>query len=515
MAKLFDVGKQFPPEQDIERLAKYKRLRKIYRGRLFEVYERATRILKGTPQEDQLNKLHIAINIVDPIVKKPADMLVGENPVIDTGQPSESITSQRVASIVEENDLQQLIHESVIGGGYRGDSWIKVRYGYRQDYSELESMGYELPADAELEPIIEHVNASTVFPETSANNVKRFKAINIATVEFVETKKREFIYLNVERHLPGYIIYERYRMVDKIVDSTYGVPIPTFQIVEKVPTGREYNVVATGCSYPLVYHIPYTSLDDTWQGESGIEKIESLLGAITDRIVQIDYILWKHSDPAMYGPPIGTDETTRAGGQYIEVEKDDVTPGYLTWSSQLDAAFKQLDILLGLVFQISETPDWLFGTSVIGEGNKAGGTSHTSNAAIKSRYLPILSKVNRIRMHVERAIRDALWCAQIVENYANEGVEGFTSYEPAYPTIDWKSGIPRDEKEEAEIANIRTGGKPTIDVKTAIRRMDDLDDIEAKKIIDGIEGDEMRVNGFVDASIFNDDGGDASDEEDT
>lgn len=503
MAKLFDVGKQFPPEHEIERLAKYKRMRKIYRGKLYEVYERATRILKGTPQEDQLNKLHIAVNIVDPIVKKPADLLVGEKPVIDTGLPSESTPSQRVASIVEENDLQQLIHESVVGGGYRGDSFIKVRYGYRQDYSELDAMGFELPTDAVMEPVIEHVNASTVFPEVSENNVKRFKAINIATVEYIETKKREYVYLNVERHLPGYIFYERYRMVDKGVDSSHGAPIPTFTITERVDTGRDQDVVATGASYPLVFHIPYSSLDDDWRGEGAVEKIVSLLGAITDRVVQIDYILWKHSDPAMYGPPIGADESTRAGGQYIEVEKDDVTPGYLTWSSQLDAAFKELDLLLGLVFQISETPDWLFGTSIIGDGNKAGGTSHTSNAAIKSRFLPILSKVNRIKAHVDKAIRDAIWCAQIIENYANEGVEGFEKYEPIYPNIAWYSGVPKDEKEEAEIANIRTGGKPTLDVKTAIRRMDDLDDIEAKKIIDGIDDDETRVNGFVDASIYN------------
>lgn len=507
MAGLFEIGAQFPHEDHIERLAKYKRLRKVYEGKAYEVYERAVKIIKDSPQAEQLDKLHIACNIVDPIVKKPADMLVGERPTFDTSRPSEEVVSQRLADIVEKNNIEQLVHELVIGGGYRGDSWIKVRYGYSEDYSELEALGLPVPTDAEMRPIIEHVDAMTVFPETVEGNIKQFKAINIARLEFVEKKKTilgtvEEVYLNVERHLPGYIIYERYRLEDKSVDTTYGVPISTFYIVEKVPTGRENDIVETGVPFPLVFHIPYTSLDDTWQGECTLEKLESLIAALHDRIAQIDYILWKHSDPQMYGPAIETDESTRVGGRYIEVEKDDVVPGYMTWNSQLDGAFKQLDKILGMIFQIAETPDWLFGTSIIGDGNKAGGTSHTTNAAIKSRYLPIISKVQRIRLHVDKAIRDALYAAQLLENYANRDNKNFVTYEPVRPTIVWKDGIPSDLKELAEIASIRTGGKPTLDVKTAIRRMDDVDGIEADRIIRNIAEDEAREHGFVDAETL-------------
>lgn len=502
---LFEPGKQFPPQEDIERIAKYKRMRKIFDGKQAEVYERASEILKDTPHADQLRKLYIAANIIDAIVTKPADMLVGEKPTFDSGKPGESESHKAVSRIVEENDLIQLIHEAVVGAGIRGDSWIKVRYGYREDFSALKEaqlIDGDAPDWATPEPIIEHVNASCVFPEIADGDVKRFKAINIAHVEHVDIGKKERSFLRVERHLPGYIIYKRFELHHKDVDTQYGVPIPIYVIGDQVSTGYEKDVVETGAPYPLVVHIPYKSLDDQWAGQGGIEKVESLLAAINDRLVQIDYILWKHSDPIMYGPPIGSEESTRISGKYIELEKDDQTPGYLTWSSQLESAFKQLDYLLGLVFQISETPDWLFGTSVIGDGNKIGGTSHTNNAAIKARYLPIISKVSRIRNNVDRAIRDAIWLAQIVEVFANKNNPDFTAYEPVYPVIKWKDGIPRDYKEDAEIANIRTGGKPTLDVKTAIRRLDDIDDIEAQKIIDAIEEDEARVEGTVDASIF-------------
>lgn len=111
--------------------------------------------------------------------------------------------------------------------------------------------------------------------------------------------------------------------------------------------------------------------------------------------------------------------------------------------------------------------------------------------------MPILSKVRRIRTHVDRALRDALWTAMMLENYANEGVEGFTPYNPVYPKINWRDGIPRNEKEEAEIYQMRTGGKATMDVKSAIKRMDSYDDIQAAEITSRILTDEATVDGTV------------------
>ncbi len=114
-----------------------------------------------------------------------------------------------------------------------------------------------------------------------------------------------------------------------------------------------------------------------------MEKIETVFAAINDRLVQIDYILWKHSDPTAYGPDLeSTNGAVQFGGKYIPVNKDDPTPGYMVWQAQLDAAFKQLDMLLSIVFQMSETPQWLFGTTMSGDNSGGTGTSHTDGAAI-------------------------------------------------------------------------------------------------------------------------------------
>lgn len=505
----FQPGEQFPPPADRERISRYKRMKKIFQGKHAEVYERASELLKDTPHAPQLRHLYVAINLADILVTKPADLLVGEPPVFESGEPDDSDQQKAVNRYVEENDLVQLIHESTVGNGYRGDAWLKVRYGYREDLSEVrnvlgEEAFAEYVASFEMEPIIEHVNPEFVYPEVSRGNVKRFKAVNICTVEYVVTKKSEVPFLNVERHLPGFIAYERYRLheYEGGVDNSWGYPLQTYEIGERVASGRDEDIVATGVPHLLVKHIPYKSVDDEWEGIGGVEKMEALLAAINDRVVQIDYILWKHSDPTAYGPDLeGVDgNVARFGGKYIPIEKEDAVPGYMTWDGQLNSAFKQLEMLITLAFQQAETPQWLFG-SVLGENAGGTGTSHTDSGAIKARFMPILSKVKRIRTHYDKAIRDALWTCQLLD------VEhGDYEFKPVYPKITWSDGIPRNEKELAEIMQIRTGNKPTIDVRTAIKRQDSVDDEKADEIMDRIGADEKVANGFVNASIFNDGG---------
>ncbi|MCY9546790.1 portal protein [Lysinibacillus xylanilyticus] len=494
----FKPGEQFPPANAIERIAKYRRMKKLYDGKQAEIYERATSLLRDTPHAPQLEKLYIAVNIADPIITKVPDLLVGEPPIFDSGLADDSPQQTAINSYVEENDLVKLIHESALANGYRGDSWFKVRYDYRQDYSVLTEMGLELPIDAEMEPIIEHVAADCVFPQTSAGNVKSFKSVVIASVEWVVTAKEDIPFLNVERHLPGYIINERYKLqsYEGGIDTSYGYPVQLFKIVEKV---GETTTTETGVPHLLVHHIPYKSTDDQWEGKGTLEALESILIAINDRLVQLDYILWKHSDPTAYGPELGTTGSARLTGAYIPLTAEDKTPGYMTWDGQLNSAFKELETLIGMAFQIAETPQWLFGT-VLGDQNAGGtGTSHTDGAAIKARFMPILTKVARIRTHYDRALRDALYNCQLLDI-----AHGEANFEAVYPTIQWQDGLPHSEKEQAEIMAIRTGNKPTIDVATAIKRLDSLDDLQAAQIIERIKADTEREVGTVDASIFND-----------
>lgn len=504
------AGDQFPPQRDIKRLLKYMRMERIYDGDVKGIYDRAVTLMQGTPHVHQLDKLYIAINLIDVLNSKPADLLVGEGITIESKYDDESPEQRALNRIVRENDTNSLIYEAVIGAGIRGDAWLKTYYANRDDASEIQELGLPVPVGLlDPEPIIESIPAHLVFPELAKGSRKKFKAVNICTVEYVAEGDKDVPYLNVERHLSGYIIYERYRLNESGLITENGVSLSKYAVDKQVLTGREDDAVLTGVPEILVKHVPYKAKDSEWQGVGNIEKIESVLMAINDRLVQVDSILWKHSDPHMYGPDITDEDGAQklGGGIYIPTTPEDTTPGYMTWNSQLEGAFKQLDYLLSVVFQMTETPQWLFGTTITQD--KGGtGTSHSDGRAIQMRLLPILSKVNRIKIYVEKAFQDVLYAVQRLELYANEGVEGFEHYTPQYPKIIWDSPIPRDEKEDAEIASLRTGGKPTLDVHSTIKRLDGFDDEEATKIISRIDEDDARVSSFIDASIFNEPVGD-------
>ncbi len=126
MTKLFKPGNQYPPPDDIERIAKYKRGRAIYDGRLFDVYERASELLKDTPAAPQLAKLYITVNLMDVLIGKPADLMVGDPPTFESGNPDDSAEQAALNRIIEENDVVQLIHETVTGAGIRGDSCSRL-----------------------------------------------------------------------------------------------------------------------------------------------------------------------------------------------------------------------------------------------------------------------------------------------------------------------------------------------------------------------------------------------------
>lgn len=484
------VGEEFPPTNHRARLAEYRVYKKLYENKNHYVFGRAQKLLEATAHAKQLETLRVAVNLAELVITKPADMLVGEPPQYESGLDDASDEQVALTSYVEENDINQTVYESVIGAGIRGDAFIQTRYGVRQDYSALAEVGLGVPDEAVSEPIIEHVAADLVFPELSDGSAKKFRAIDIAQVEYVVSGRKEVPHLRVTRHLPGYILHERYLLeefeggID--TNNEFNYPVQVWRNKELLSR----DVTVTGVNQLLVQHIAYKSADYTWRGTSGLKSLLPLINAINDRIMQIDYILWKHSDPAMYGPDV---EGIKAGGMYIPVTPEDVTPGYLTWNSQLDGAFRELEMLIGLVFQLAETPQWLFGT-VLGDQNAGGtGTSHTDSSAIKARFMPILSKVARIRTQYDRAIRDALYACQLLDV-----VHGDKEFEPIYPTISWTDGLPRNEKEEAEIAEIRLVAG-VLDKHSAVKRLDRVDDEKARETLRRIDAETETV----DASIFN------------
>lgn len=505
MTDMFKQGAQFPPKDAVPRLVRYKRGAHAFHGNHHEIYERIAELIENTPHQSQLSKLYIAANVVPILAMKPADLLIGEPPIYNSGKPDISPEQKGLSRIVEENDLTTLQHEMVTAMAYRGDGWLKVRLDRRHDASALAELG--LPDLQAIESIIESVDPSNVFPELSnTSGQTQFKAINVCWVETItETtsilrKEKERYILHVERHLPGYIVYRDFHLVAPTRRLIDGVFIDQFVIGDEIEL--ENYVQVTGVQDFLIKHVPYAKSGDRWEGVSLTEQIDPLLSTINDTLTQISYVLAKHADPTMYGPDLDEiGETTRVGGRYIEVDKDDVAPGYMTWNAHLDLNFKLIDKLLAMIFQLAETPQWVFGTTLTADGGGTG-TSHTDSSAIKARFFPLLSKVNRIRAQVDRALRDSLYHAQLLEQQQYREL-GIDQYEVGYPEIAWRDGLPRDEKYDAEVASLRTNGLPTMSQPDAIKYLDGKSDEQAEATIQAIKGDSDRLKGTVDASIFN------------
>src|SRR5699024_10974808 len=164
------------------------------------------------------------------------------------------------------------------------------------------------------------------------------------------------------------------------------------------------KAIATGVPIPLVVHVPNFSLDDCWCGIDDITEHRSILDEINNRISQISDILDKHADPAV-AVPVGTLREDEAGNVYYNVAqekvfeiagKDDVIPQYITNNNpQIDQAFKELDMLIDLLFTVSEIPS-------VALGRNESGTARSSGLSIKWRMNSLLAKINRKRQYYEK-----------------------------------------------------------------------------------------------------------------
>jgi hypothetical protein len=487
----FHEGSYYPPQEHKERIDRYKRNKKVFKGENFEVFKD----FNGSKKEKDL--LYISVNLAGVICKKSADFLFGETVQIKAGNGDSSKEQLAFDRIKEDNGLNILTYESALSNAYRGDSFIKVRYG--QEY------GGEIPQ--ELDPsrvIIEPLNPEHVFPEASLYNKNKIVAYHVAVPVQVEIEGQELWQLFIESHYAGRIEYRVYNM-EPIETVNYGAyfEVVCWKISNEVLEGR--SMVLTGVSLPLVVHVPNYGTDDTWEGLDDISEHMAIFDEINNRLTQIADILDKHSDPAMAVPSgiLGEDEqgnpifSVQQDKVFEVMGKDDVIPQYVTWDGQLSQAFTELDKLIDILLTTAEIPAVALGKS------DGGGTSGTSGLAIKWRMNNLLAKINRKRQYYERGLKQVFNLAQLLE--VAVGVADYTLTKPQFT---FQDGLPKDDTQEATVMNIRTGGAKTISQKTAIMRMENMTEEQAETEIERIQ-EEAKANmeniPTVDSSIFNED----------
>jgi hypothetical protein len=440
-------GNPWPPPTEAERIERYAQNRLLFEGKHEQVYKDWIRLLR----EDQKATLEMVLNWHKRLTLLFADLLLGEPPKITAGN-KDSQEQEAVERIIEDNGLFNVAYEVALDVSRYGTGLFKIRYDGRA--------------------IIEGQQPAIWFPVVKPDNIKEIQAHVLAWTYEEDTQERGKTvtkkYLQTEIHERGKITTAKYPIENNIIGPAL-----------------EYQETETGVDEFLIVPVNNIVTTDRVTGLDDYSDLDSIIQELEVRIAQISRILDKHADPNMYGPDSALEQDTtgqwtyRGGGKYFPVGEGEQPPGYVTWDGQLEAAYKQIDLLMEQLYILSETTAAAFGQL------KAGLAE--SGTALRRLMMAPLAKVNRIRMRFDPALKEVLWLASLLEKA--QGMAG--SVELTDIHIDWKDGLPDDENEltQNEVQRYTSG---LSSLESSLRRMYGLEGQALQEEVDRIRGEQSR-----------------------
>jgi len=456
-----DPGQSWPPASEAQRLQQYCDNALLFKGEHPAVFNDWYRLLR----KDQQATLEIVINLTKRLSTLWADLLVGEPPTV-TASDESSGEQDAVNRLFNDNDLAIVMYEAALDISRFGDSVLLIR----------------LPAERSRSAIIEAISPQVWFPVVSATNVRDITAHVLGWTYDVGAGREKRTYLRVQIHTAGWIENRLYEIeAGRIRQQLDGAALePGWVDSEETRVDR-----------PLVVQVPGLRTSDQLHGLDDYGDIISIVQEMSARVAQISRILDKHADPSMYGsdenvkvdPKTGETQVDAAGGRYYTVREGQQPPGYVTWDGQLDAAFRELEVLLEYFYLTSETTPAAFGQL------KAGLAE--SGSALNRLLLAPLAKTNRIRLRMDPRIRIAIQTAADLERMNGRGTPEIKGL-----TINWNDGLPDDIREQVQLETWRVGSGISSRYK-AIQRLDGGDDESIQDEIDRIDEDQASAAGVL------------------
>lgn len=427
-----DTGQQWPPASEVERLQQYEDNRLLFEGKHEQVFTEWIKILR----DDRKALLELILNWYKRLSLLWADLLLGEPPTITVGE-DDSPEQINLHRIIEDNSLILSAHEVAIDISRFGVGLFKVRY--------------------DTQGIIEAQPPMVWFPVVQPDNIKQVIA-HVLAYEFEVDKVK---YLKAEIHEKGKITTKIYFMRGGYIGEL----------------AEEPKEVQTGVNRFLIIPTNNVMTSDRLYGKDDYEDLDSIIQELEIRVAQVSKILDKHADPNMYGPSTAMSQTSegewefQGGGKYFPVDEGESTPGYITWDGQIDAAFKQIEILLEQLYILSETSAAAFGQL------KAGLAE--SGTALRRLMMAPLAKTNRIRMRFDPTLKNTLKACSELE--VSQGMSGALVLKNI--DISWQDGLPDDDREQADIyALYRQNG--LISIERGLKQLFKLKGAQLKEELD-------------------------------
>jgi hypothetical protein len=398
---------------------------------------------------------------------KTADMVFGEKPLITCEDNKETLEQ-----IEENTHMFAKFYQNVIDISRYGNGIFYI-------YEDENKGDFDVGQPRMWIPIVDKMNNKKV-----VNHV-------IAWVSEVNDK----LYLNVQIHYKGSIEKRQYELgesgvgeLGKLVTDIHGRTL--VQVEQSSYTiGRllSTEVVQTGLTDFAIQVTSNVVTSDTLTGIDDYTDINSLICELMVRVGQVSKILDKHSSPSVNAPNSAADQdpktgewTLKMGNVFFRDSNDDPPMEYITWDAQLEANFKQIELLLNQLYVLSE-----MGATLLGGEDKGG--ANTSGRALKFKMISPLAKVKRITMMIDPVIKNTI---KLISQLGGENINDLTNEKI---TIKWQDGLPNDELEEAEVIEKRKNSG-TMSTERALMQYDQMSEDEAQEEVDRINDEESQMN---------------------
>lgn len=412
-----DKGRPYPPPSEAERIKAYDENERLFETKHMDVwaddFEKLAKRLKKRGIDFNVDTV---LNYHQLLSKKTADFVCGETPTIELASGG-----NKLDKILSDSQWASKLYEAFIDVSRYGNAIPKL-VGDRLT-AVAPRFWFPIVDMADLKHIVLHVIAYPVTPDDKGVMTELY--VEIHNIGSIETRLYKF---DGEKNEVGALKEE---------GKTEQTGLDTFAVLPLTNVTHSSSVF----------------------GVNDYTIINSIVARILWRLHCIDKVLDKHSEPSVSGPSSALELDPKTGMYFLNLgtyfkrnSEQDPDLKYITWDGNLDASFKEIEVLLNQLYTLSEMGQAF--------SEAAGGTSDSGEALKLRMVSPRIKAARLVGINNDTVKKTVALLA---------GANGL-QVKLEDMNIHWYDGLPDDEKEQVEILTTATGGAPIMSQYSAIKR---------------------------------------------